>query len=106
MEIEGLDDLQNELEELADSARRLDGANEVSLTEMFPPPFVRHHSRFTNVEELFEASPWTVTTVEDFAAIPDNEWDEFIAEHTSFDDWATMKGVAAEEWVAREMGLR
>lgn len=106
MEIEGLDDLQDELEELAENARRLDGTNEVPLTEMFPPPFVGRHSRFSDIEELLEASPWTVTTVEDFAAIPDDEWDEFIGEHTSFGDWETMKGAAAEEWVAREMGLR
>lgn len=105
IEFEGFDDLQRELEELAENARRLDGTNEVPLTDLFPPSFIRRHSRFVDIEALFEASPWTVATADDFATIPDDEWDEFIDEHTSFQDWESMQGAGAQEWVARELGL-
>lgn len=105
IEFEGFDDLQGELEELAENARRLDGTYEVPLTDLFPPSFIRRHSRFADIEALFEASPWTVATADDFSAIPDDEWDEFIDEHTSFQDWESMQGAGTQEWVARELGL-
>ena len=105
IEFEGLDDLQRELEELAENARRLDGTNEVSLTDLLPPSFMRRHSRFADIEELFDASPWTVTTADDFAAIPDEQWDQFIDEHTSFRDWERMQEAGAQQWVAKELGL-
>ena len=48
---------------------------------------------------------FTLETPEDFAAIPDAEWDAFIASRTRFADWRTMQEKAAADWISRGIGL-
>ena len=54
---------------------------------------------------MFEASGFAMETPEDFAAIPDAEWDAFIASRTRFADWRTMQEKAAADWFSRGTGL-
>ena len=64
------------------------------------------HTDFATIEEMFEASGFTMETPEDFVAIPDAEWDAFIASRTRFADWRTMQTKAATECFSRGIGLR
>jgi hypothetical protein len=61
------------------------------------------HSRFQSTDEMLAASGFKVDTAEDFAAIPDAEWDQFISQNTSFPSWEAMQGEAAQAWVARKL---
>lgn len=63
------------------------------------------HTQFANAEEMFEASGFSIETQEDFAAIPDDKWDEFIRSISSFPDWHTMLGEASKGWAARQLGF-
>ncbi len=100
-EMSGLDELGRELNRLSDNAQAMDGEHAVPLTELCSPAFMAAHTEFGTLEELFEASGFTVETPEDFAAIPDEDRDAFIARVTEFQDWKTMQEKAAADWIAR-----
>lgn len=101
----GLRDFQKKIRDIGERAEALDGQHEVPFPEVFPPAFMRKHTQFATIEALFEASPWTVDGPDDFAAIPDDEWDAFIRDHTSFADWQEMQRTGGEEWAARKLGF-
>ncbi|ELZ15102.1 hypothetical protein C476_17992 [Natrinema limicola JCM 13563] len=57
------------------------------------------------LEAFFEASPWTVESDGDFEAIPDDEFDEYVDQHTRFSGFEAMQKKALEEWTANQTGL-
>lgn len=104
-EMSGFDEIERKLQQLADDAEAMAGEHSIPLTELCPPAFMAEHTDFATIEEMFEASGFTVETSEDFAAIPDSEWDTFIASRTRFADWRTMQEKAAADWFSRGIGL-
>lgn len=105
MPVDGLDDARDTLDDLIGNMEDLEGENAVELSEMMPPSFMQRHTDFDSLEGFIEASPWTVESQADFEAIPDDDFDEYVDEHTVFDDWELMLGKAGEKWMARELGL-
>lgn len=103
--IEGLDELQQKLDELSNSAKELDGEHHIPVSELLTDDFVSQHTSFSSADEMFRASGYEIQTQEDFAAIPDIEWDTFIRSISSFDDWQSMLGAAGQEWAKRKLGL-
>lgn len=97
--------MKNELDRIAQNARELDGTNEVPLSELFNPKFMRKYTDFESIDEMFEQSEWTVESEQDLEAIPDRQFDMYVREHTQFSDSDEMMDVAAEEWIASEMGF-
>jgi hypothetical protein len=105
VKITGLDELMKSLEDLRKRARALNGEHNVPLTELLDPTFVSKHTRFATAEEMFEASGFKIESEEDFAAIPDDKWDEFIRSVSSFSNWRAMLKQAAAEWTGKKLGL-
>ena len=104
-EMSGFDELERELNRLSENAQTMDGEHAVSFTDLFPPDFMEAHTDFGTLEELFEASGFTVESTEDFEAIPDAKWDAFIERVTEFPDWKTMQEKAGADWIARGIVL-
>lgn len=105
-EMKGLDELQRHLDDLSKRAAELDGKQlEVPLGDLLNDDFIARHSSFASFDELLAASPFKVATKEDFEAIPDAEWDTYIASNTSFDSWEEMQKKAAGEYVTKQIGL-
>jgi len=75
------------------------------VSELLTDDFVSQHTSFSSVDEMFAASGFKVETQEDFAAIPDAEWDNYIRSISSFDGWQSMLGAAGQEWAKRKLGL-
>ena len=90
---------------MVDKARALEGEHSVPLTELYPPGFMARYTDFRTLEEMFDSSGFTVETAEYFAAIPDSEWDVFVANVTRFPDWQAMREKAVAEWARRRLGL-
>lgn len=105
-ELEGFDEAMDELDELGRKAQELEGEQEVPIEELLTSSFMRRRTNFSSFEEMLEASQWDVETQEDFEAIPDDEWDRFVAEHSRFPNWEEMLGAAAQAWAARQLGLK
>lgn len=105
MKIKGLDEFSRKLNDLAKKAEALDGQHSVPVNELLTPSFISKHTRFSSAEEMFEASGFKVESQEDFAAIPDAEWDEYIRSVSSFANWQEMLGAATKEWAAKKLGF-
>jgi hypothetical protein len=91
------------LKKLAENAKKMHGKNKVKLTDLMTPEFITHCSQFENLEHLFDSSGFKVVSKEDFAAIPDNEWEEFIISNTSFDSWEEMQKTARTAYVKKQL---
>jgi hypothetical protein len=105
MHLEGFDELQRKLQDLATRAETLDGEHSVPMSELFPPDFIRRFTDFLDLDEMFKASGFHVESTEDFAKIPDDAWDRFIAERTLFGNWHEMQEKAGGEWVSKKLGF-
>jgi hypothetical protein len=106
LEIKGLDEAQQRLDDMTKRAAELDGKQQsVSLGNLLNDGFIAAHSKYASFDELLAASPFKVKTKEDFEAIPDGEWDTYIAANTSFESWEEMQHRAAAEFMAKQIGL-
>ncbi len=105
LKIEGFDELQNKLQDLANKAGELDGEHSIPIAELLSDDFISENTKFSTIDELFEASGFEVGTQEDFVNIPDLEWDEHIRTHSSFENWQEMLNAASQEWVVSKLSL-
>ena len=76
---------------------------EVTLRELFPPAFMRKYTEFESLNRLIETSRWEVKSREDFEAIPDEPFDEYIVATTHFEDWEQMLRTAGGKWAKQEL---
>lgn len=79
-----IQEFSKKMERLSSNLRQMSGNQVLALTEVLAPAFVSNHTRFSNVQELFAASGFTIETAEDFVAIPAEKWDAFIHSVTQF----------------------
>lgn len=105
MKITGLDDLQKRLEKLADDAESLNGPHDVPLDELLDQSFLQKHTHFSSLSELIENSDFDVQSAEDFKAIPDDDWDQYIRSISKFPDWKSMLSSATQSWATKKLGL-
>src|SRR5689334_10121334 len=104
IKVTGFKELQNKLGDLSRRAQSLEGPRNVPIADLLTPTFLSRCSRFRSVVELFEKSGFTVKTQEDFAAIPDDRWDTFVKQNTSYSTWEEMLKAAGADWVKRKLG--
>ena len=95
-DLKGLDQLEKNVSELS-------GTSSIPLGDLMNPGFISSCSQYSNLEELIEASGFKVETEEDFAAIPDQEWEQFIQTNTSYEGWIEMKDAALNRYVAANL---
>jgi hypothetical protein len=106
VQIEGFEDLADQLDSLAAGIEGLEGENEIPIDDLFTPQFMRTHTEeFESFDGFMDASPWTVESEADFEAIPEDKFDAYVAEHTVFKDWESMLSAAGKEWVVRQLGI-
>lgn len=105
MKITGFDELQKKLDKLAQNAAALDGEHSVPVNELLTPAFVARYTRFASADELFEQSGFKIESPEEFAAIPDEEWDEYIRSVSGFSGWQAMLSKAGEAWAAKKLSI-
>ncbi len=103
IKITGSDKALKNLDRLQRNLKALDGRHEVSFGELFDVAFMRANTKYESFEALLEASPFTVETKEDFAAIPDEPWDAFIREVTQFESWEAMQKAAVAAFARHRM---
>jgi len=101
---EGFGDVSSIVDELHDRASAL-SEDADALAAVFPPSFMQRHTDAESFERFVEESEWTVSSREEFAAIPQREFDDYVADRTSFGDFEEMLGQAGEEGMARQLGL-
>jgi hypothetical protein len=103
--MEGFDELERALNNLSSKAEELNGEHRVPFTELFNEAFMRQYTSCATVQDLFDKSGFTIENQEDFARIPDDEWDAYIQNVTQFADWKSMMDAAAKEYLRTKLGL-
>ncbi len=103
IKVTGIRELQNHLSDLQQKVERLAGTKQVSLPNLLTPGFLSQCSRFNTADEMFKASGFKVESLEDFKAIPDAEWDEFVRANTSYISWHVMLGEASKAWALNQL---
>ena len=91
------------LDRLIKNAKELDGKHQVKMIDVLNPEFVSAHSKFDDLESLFAASGFKIDGPDDFAAIPDDQWDAFITANTDFDNWAEMQKAGHLQYVSSRL---
>ncbi|EOP32238.1 hypothetical protein CN544_19205 [Bacillus toyonensis] len=104
-EMNGLDKLQKDLKNMEKAAKELDGKQSIPFPVLFNNSFMKKYTKFNNIDELFENSAFEVETDEDFAKIPDDEWDKYINEVTDFENWEEMMSKAAGLYTLKKLGF-
>lgn len=105
LKLEGLDKLQKKLNTLSKNAEELDGQHSIPVAELLTTAFVSKHTKFSDAEKLFEGSGFNIENSEDFEAIPEDKWDDYIRSNSNFDSWEAMLSLATQEWAVKKLGL-
>ena len=79
------------LNKLAENAEQMHGTNEVKITDIMTSKFIKSCSQFESLEKMFDASGFEIKNKEDFSAIPEQEWEDFIVKNTTFSSWIEMQ---------------
>jgi len=103
--VHGLDDAIRKLSDLERKAAELDGEHSVPISDLFPDSFMAAHTDFTTIQDMLDASGFPASTPEEFSAIPDDQWDTFVASRTKFASWHAMLEAGTAEWVSHKLGL-
>lgn len=86
------------LHRLRRNAEALHGTHKIPVADLLSADFMRSVSSFASFEEMLAQSPFTVDSAEDFKAIPDAEWDDYVRKTTRFSSWREMLQAAAAAW--------
>ena len=105
IEMHGFDQLEKSLHELKRKANLLDGEHHLPINEVMTDKFVSKHTEFPSFFAMAAGGNFKVSTREEFAAIPDDKWDEFIRSVSEFDTWQSMLAAASKEWALTNLGL-
>lgn len=103
--ITGFDDLTKNLNQMQDKLKQLEGTNRVPFGEIFNASFMSRYTRFSSIDEMFEAGGFQVDSEEDFQKIQEAELDAFVKSSTRFSAWKEMQEKASQEWVSMKLGL-
>ena len=77
LNLKGLDQLQRNLKDLERKAKAAGGKHQIPLAELFPPSFLRTHTRFSSLADL-EAKAgeqgFSLGSQEDLDNLPADRW--------------------------------
>ena len=104
-EFKGLDKLENQLDQMAQNAEQLGKRKTVKFSELFTNSFMNKHSKFSSFDEFAAAGNFDVSSTEAFEAIPDKDWNDWVAQSSDFSDWKEMQQTAGLEFAKGQLGF-
>lgn len=90
-QIMGLDLIQSRLNELKKNIY-------VSYDKLFDTSFMKKYTKFETFNEFLKSGNFTVNSIEDFKAIPDNKMDSYVNKSSIFSCWQDMLNCAARNY--------
>lgn len=75
----------------------------ISLSELFPPPFMSRYTQSPTFADFLKAGGFEINSMEDFKAIPDDAFDEYIRSASVFSSWEAMQKMALREYASKAL---
>jgi len=109
IKVQGPTELKDRIERFAASVKRLEGEHTVSINDLFTESFLRSCSRFSSFEEMVRESGlvnWEGTlTNEIMQSIPDEDWDNWVKQETTYPCWKEMLVSAEMKYIMNRVDL-
>lgn len=102
--ISGLDDLIDSLQDVQEKVESLDG-NEIPLEDILNPRFMKRHSKAVSLDDFFKQGGFSITCDNDLDSIPDDVMDKYVAESTDFNTLNDMIDAATDEYLDEYLDL-
>lgn len=93
----------NGLNKLKNNIKAMSETSQIKLKDFMTPKFISECSSFNDINHLFDESGFSIECKEDFEAIPDDKWNKFIVENTSFSSWEEMQKEAMNIYVKEQL---
>ena len=74
-----------------------------TLNEILSESFMRQHTQYSSLRDMFSESGYNITSAEDFKHVPLSELDNLIANTTHFPSWSRMLEEAGRHYISRKM---
>lgn len=103
--INGFDELIDSLKSLEKNVHNLEGTHTISFDKLFTKTFMEKHTDCSSFDGFLKAGNFVVNSQEDFEAIPDDEFDQYVSHATNFDSWADMLNQATKDYLSSELSL-
>ena len=77
--IDGLEDIQKNLDKLQKKAESLDGTNEIPIGELCTQDFIKRYTEFQSIEEMMSAGGIEFKSEYEFLYETDKAWNSFVS---------------------------
>lgn len=103
--LNGLDEFQKELQNMQKSAQELEGTQNIPLSELLSDSFMREHTNFSSLYEMFKQFGYSELSQQEFDEIPEKEMDSKVSKSTCFESWSAMMEKAVEIYISNRLGF-
>lgn len=94
-------DLENLAENMEKAGKSEKSMSMVSFKDLFTPDFMATYTDFADFNELLVGGKFKVNSLDEFMALLDKEFDEFIKKTTKFQNWEEMQSTAVADYLKR-----
>ncbi|AND84660.1 hypothetical protein GTH52_05555 [Clostridium tyrobutyricum] len=84
---------------------QLEKNNSVHYKDLFNIAFMKDHTKFSSFNEFLKSGNFTVNSIDDFKAIPDEKMDTHVKEASDFSCWQDMLNSAVRSYTITKLGL-
>ncbi|MEY8381943.1 hypothetical protein AALG83_02075 [Christensenellaceae bacterium 44-20] len=103
LRITGINEIQDSISATLQTLENFSTPAGIDMAEILTPEFLQTTSSLSSFDELLDKSGFKVETQEDFIAIPEEEFDQYIRSISSFNSWSDMLDCAFEEYIANQL---
>nr|DAQ35650.1 MAG TPA: hypothetical protein [Caudoviricetes sp.] len=93
--------LKNMIKKLETAGKSTEGKH--SFNEIFPPAFMRKYTNYSDIDNFLENCGFPYKTDEEFKAIPDDAFDEYVRKSSRFKSWKEMLDTGSQELFNRNL---
>jgi len=93
---------ENEQKKDPKESIEVNSQDQIDFNELFPNEFMTIHADLTDIYQFFSRGGFNAENDEEFEKIDEQLLDHYIQEHTDFENWQEMLGMAANEFISRK----
>lgn len=103
-EVTGLEELTKNLEKASKRVEEVAKEQEVSFGVLFNSEFMKKYTKVSTMQEFLDTFDKDMSNEEFSAQINSKEWNAYVKENSTFDDWNEMYAKAGKEYFKSKLG--